>query len=466
MSRNHKKKTIMNIFLRIFSLLLMSLLLILVACEKESADDDQQTTLNDQMLGTWQFTNENYAGLTEYRSNGNGTDVFIHKKQIDMGENTEYIQLTGTAEFKWNFENDELHIEYISLSDYYQEYNELSVGTNITVPIDINDNSLSMNYQGEIITYTKIPGNSVMADDLKKSWQITDGDYTGFFTIEDIRFWDSFIDGNQNGMGSGLCLHVGNAIIIGYEELYGNYEIYNQIPQSTIMILPISISDNNLAFKYGEEEYVYSLFDEMIDISGSWQHVDGNYSGILTFDGLWGFNEAFTDEENIGSSQGFCFLNGNILTMQYRELYADFETYNDIQYNTTYTMFISRGENQLLFNLNSNSYEYTFFDNSINPDDLQGSWEIELGDYSGVMTFDGNMGTDTFSDVTQSGSANFSWFISGNIITLTFNSLEGDYESYNGISHAESIISPISLNNNELIFHFADDDYTYTFISE
>lgn len=210
-------------------------------------------------------------------------------------------------------------------------------------------------------------------------------------------------------------------------------------------------------------------------IIGTWQLTDGDYNGTITFEeGTLLAYDYFTHETHAGISMYEWSLVDNQLSMTLFTAKGDYCDYNEIAIGAVRNYIVEVTDNELTINYDGVAYLYTRLasENFISETDIEGSWEIEDGNYRGLITFDviseswNNIGAEAFMASADSGAANFSWNVNGNWVFVSYEHLFGDFESYNEIGANKLIISKVSTADNKITFSVNDESYIYTRVLE
>ncbi len=456
-----------------FSILLfiLAVFMMLSSCKK---DEDSSISSQDLFGNSYQLIDNDYTGTLVFQSDNQGVEYFI--------DDTVY----GEANFTYSIEGKTLTLTYTQVTDGYQEYNEIGAGTIITAGIEKSDNQLILDYEGKKYTYNQIEG---ITDEIFGSWKFTDGDYTDIITFNtNYQGIESYT--TEQDTGSGIFVFQikgGNNMYMTYSIFYGDYKEFNDVSGDLHNYVSIIfVEDNQLTFKYRGQNFVYTKMNEdntisWSDLKGTWKFTDGNYTDVISFynedDEFTTYDnygiETFIDESETGMATFFWMINADVILLDYASggyMCGDFESYNGISKNQSILSKASISGNELTFHYQDDDFIYTRLadEDIIEKSDLAGSWAIQIDDYTDTLdltysdaTFFSTDGFETFSTTTQSGTADFSWFINGNIFSSWFMTLTGDYEAYNGISEHDFISNYVSISGNQLTFEHEGEDYVY-----
>lgn len=457
-----------------FILFVPVLCLLIISCKKEDNDDIPPETLEDLIIGSWQITDGDYSGTISFEESYNAKDYFFADT------------LAGSADFSWQLTDENLTMTIGNVTGDYEEYNEMGTGHILNSTISITNDQLSFDYDGEIYVYTRIPAENIIDDnDLLGTWQMTEGNYRDLvsFELSDYAYdrgVSSFIAETDSGAANFLWDVNGDMILIDYSDrIFGDYESYNEISYEDAIVMNATVTDEQLTFTIDGTDYIYSRVPEENALYRSdltetiWQITSGDYSEVLSFnfyDDLYNDNGAhsFFDDGATGSTNDFQWtVCGDLITIEYRSLMmGDYTAQTGITQNTTATYTISLSGNELTISSNGDDYVYTPLPDGdiVDESDLIGEWQYsDAGGYTGTIVFNEGLSTDTFTDGAQSGSAEFSWYLNGNMISFYYDgNMTGDYETYNGISQYDSFVMLISVSGNELTIEYEGESFVYT----
>ncbi len=461
-----------------FSLLffILSAFIVLNACD----EDDDSTISKEELIGDYyQLIDNDYTGTLAFIDSNTGVEYFI--------DDTVY----GEANFNYSIDGNTLTLTYTQVTDSYQVYNEISAGTTISAGIKESNNQLIIDYEDVKYTYDKITG---ITDEVFGSWKYSNGDYTDIITFTtNYQGIESFTTEQDTGSGQFVFqIKGGNNMYMTYSIFYGDYKEYNEISGDLHnYVTIISIEDNQLTFKYRGENYVYTKINDdntidFSDLKGTWKMVNGTYTDIISFynedDQFTSYDnygiETFIDEAETGMATFFWMVHANLVILDYSAggyMCGDFESYNGISPSQSILTEASISGDELTFHYQGDDFVYTRLtdEDIIEKSDLAGTWAIQIDDYADTLeltysdaTYFFTDGFEKFSTTTQSGTADFSWFINGNIFSSWYFTLTGDYEAYNGISEHDFISNYISISGNQLTFEYEGEDFVYTKVTE
>lgn len=459
-------------FIGVTLIIVISLLTVL-SCKKDEVDNEPQETLEELLIGSWQITDGDYMGTMTFESSYNAKDYF----KADT--------MSGSADLSWQLNGENLTMMIGYVTGDYEEYNEMGVGYTINSTISIVNNELTFDYNGELYIYTRVPDENIIDEtDVLGTWQITEGSYKDVvsFELSDKAFNEgvnSFIAESGTGAAKILWDVNGNMILIYYYGLlFGDYTSYNDVNFGDALVMVANVTDNELNFITDESVYTYSKVSEenaiyISDLNETiWQYTSGDYYEILSFnygesDNINSGASSFIDNGAAGATVDILWIVcGNLLTIDYRSyMMGDYTAQTGISQRDVITYFISLSEDELTINSNGIDYVYTPLpgENIIERSELIGEWQLTDGDYTDTLAFNDGLSTDTFADGTQSGSAEFSWYLNGDMLTMYFDgTFTGDYATYNGIEQYDSYTLSMSIAGNELSIEYDGIIYTYT----
>jgi hypothetical protein len=103
-------------------------------------------------------------------------------------------------------------------------------------------------------------------------------------------------------------------------------------------------------------------------------------------------------------------------------------------------------------------------------EEINGTWVMIDGEFKDTLTYNyipnysPIKGKDAFATNTQSGSADFRWYINGNMLITWYqmSDFKGDYESYMGIAEGDVFTNYVSISGNQLSITYDGTDLIYT----
>lgn len=321
------------------------------------------------------------------------------------------------------------------------------------------------------------------------TWQITDGNYNGTITFEEgsLLAFDYFTSDTLAGVGFFEWRLNEDQLTLTLLAEEGDYDTYNEMTTNSIINAVVGITDNELTINTNSETYIYSRlapekFVDKTDIEGTWESVEGDYRGLITFDinsdmrdnlGV----ESFTATTNSGATNFVWDITGNMIFVNYdhMKMYGDYSDYNEVANDDLTIAKVNATDTELTFTVGGESYVYTRFSNEnvVSKSDLIGTWKKTEGTLSEVISFEiinrGGAGNvkHSFIDGDSKGYTEWNyWTISGDLFTIEYQSLfEDDYSSYYGVTIAQSQTMDIAYTNNQITFSDSDGDYIYTRIN-
>jgi len=443
-------------------------------------DDLLEGTFNDDVI---------FGGEGANRIKAKGGDNLIYggsdQDTITTGSGNDTIY--GEAEFTYSVSGNTITFTYTKVTDSYEDYNEISVGDVLTLGINKTDNKLILDYDNVTYTYEKIAG---ITDEICGSWKHTNGDYQDVITFNtDLGGIESFTTAQDTGSGIFISqIKGGNHLYMTHSIFLGDFKEYNNVSGDLHTVVSnISVEDSQLTFIHRGKSYIYTKISndsivKLSDVKGTWKCTAGTYTDFIRFynvDDLFSHYdnyglETFIDESRTGMATFFWTVNADMLILDYSGggyMCGDFESYNGISRNQCLLVKTSLSERELTFQYQDETYVYTRLDDDdvIEKSDLAGTWAIQIDDYTDTLeltysdaTFFHTDGLEKFSTNTQSGTADFSWFINGPVFSSWYTTLTGDYEAYNGIATDDFISNYITVSGNQLTFVHEGENYVYT----
>ncbi len=440
-------------------------LLSMMACNKDESAEEPTKIKTEKIIGTWQIMDGDYNGTITFEEGSLlAYDYFTHNLHA------------GISMHEWSLVGNQLSMSLFTAGGDYSDYNEMPIGTVRNYVVEITDNELTINYKGVPYVYTRLASDSIISEtEIDGSWQSTEGssDRIISFNTGNIRNIgvESYMSVEDSGAVNFLWDINGNMINISNSHYYGDYKI------KKLAVSKVSIADNKLTFLLNGESNTYTRVSEdnilsKNDLLGSWKLTEGTQNEILSFD-LLNYSNAgssthsFIDGTLSGLSvSNFWTVSGDIFSIKYQGgFYDDYSSNFGINAGESISTRISSSNNQITFYTSEGDYTYTRMDDNeiVTNLEIEGTWEITNGNYIGELTFNNNgTGLDSFTDDTQSGTAGFRCVFNGNMLRLSYNSMTGDYESYNETSIGESTYSLLSLTGNQLTITNDGVDFIYT----
>jgi hypothetical protein len=463
-----------NFKLVFLPLLLLSVLLGMMSCNKDTEDPYESNI--EKIIGTWKMKDGNYSGTMTFNSSFLAYDYFTSETKAGVGL------------FDWIIADDVLTMSLIVGQGDYNEYNEMPNGTGLNALVEITEDELTIEHNGEVFVYTRLaPDKFVELTEIEGTWQSTDVDSRGVITFDvNSDIWDnigteSFVTATDSGAADFIWNVTGNMIFMSYEnqQMFGDFSSHNEVNPNGMRIVELSATDNQLTFFVDGDSYIYTRVssDHIVsksDLLGSWKLSDGTLTEIISFDIVntiesGKFKHSFIDGDYNGEiDNNYWTVSGDIFSLEYQGFPEDdYTDYYGVSSgdHTQLTMGVSYVNDQLTFSNAEGSYTYTRMDSIeiFDQSELIGSWEITIDDYSDTLTFTSdNKARDSFSDGDQSGAAVYSCYYNGNILRMHCGSMTGNYESYYGYSLGENIYSFLSLTDNQLTITNEGVDYVYT----
>lgn len=456
--------------------LVLVILMGMMACNKDESTEEPLVTNAEKIIGTWKMTDGDYSG----------TMTFKYGSLLAYDYFSTNI-MAGVATFQYSLVEDNLTMTLIRGQGDYNEYNEMTTGDVISCIVEITDNELTINYNGEKFIYTRLASDEfVELSQIEGTWQLAEEDYRGLISFEvnsdlaDNIGTESFVAATDSGAADFIWNVQGNVIFVSYENqhMFGDFSSYNEIGSHLMKIAEVSATDNQLTFSVNGESYVYAKVsnDNIVnksDLLGSWKLSEGTLTEIISFNiinvgEVGNFKHSFIDGNLNGEiDNNYWTVCGDMFSIEYQGFpYDDYSSYYGVNpmSHTQLSMGVSLLNDQLTFTTSDGNYTYSRMnsDELVTKSELNGTWNIIDGNYAGTLIFNNGNVSDSFTDGIQAGTADYACYFNGNILRLYCNSMTGDYESYNGCSPGENIYSFISLTGNQLTITSNGVDYVYT----
>lgn len=459
------------------SSLLLALLLSMTSCSKDEGTEEPIVTNAEKIIGTWQITDGDYSGTITFEE---GTLLAFDYFTEDT--------LAGVGLYEYRLNEDQLSMTFIMGQADYDEYNETATGVVINLVVEITENELTINNNGQVSVYTHLAIEEyVDKNEIEGTWESSEGDYRGVINFEintDMMHnlgTESFTAVADSGAANFVWNITGNMIFVSYENqhMFGDFSSYNEISSDDMRIAKLSTTENQLTFTVNGESYVYTKVsnDYIVnknDLLGSWKLTEGSLTEIISFEiintgGTGNFIHSFIDGNLNGEmDNNYWTVCADMFSIEYQGYpWDDYSSYYGIypSDHTQLSMGVSLLNDQLTFSDSDGNYTYSRMnsDEIVTNSELIGTWNISDGDYTGTLTFNEDNGvSDSFTDGAQAGTADYLCYYNGNILRLSCNSMTGDYESYNGCSLGENTYSFITLTGNQLTITNDGVDYVYT----
>ena len=316
--------------------------------------------------GTWQLEDGNYLDLITFEVNQSEESLINFGTEAFLAEAD-----SGASNFKWNVNGDMIFMSYENnymLGDF-ESYNEIGTNEMIISKVSATDNQLTFTVNNEPYSYTKVLSENIISiSDLLGYWKLVDGTLTEIISFQMYgsygRSTHSFIDGDFTGSVGCSWTVSGDLFSIEYESPKGDFSSYFDISVQDYISMRISYANNQLIFHSPDGDYTYTRMDESeittnSEIVGTWERIDGNYIGELTFNDDGTGLDSFTDGAQAGTAEYYCLFNGNILRLHYSTLTGDYGSYNGISAGENIYFFISLTGNQLTITNDGVEYVYT-----------------------------------------------------------------------------------------------------------
>jgi hypothetical protein len=281
---------------------------------------------------------------------------------------------------------------------------------------------------------------------------------------------DFFIDGMETGSADFIYNFVSdNEIEIEFNRMLGDYEQYNGFTPQSRISLKIGATPDSLFITYNGEVSKYARLaagkaltqDALL---GSWARSGGGERKILTFrrtSSKSGYgSDIFTTQADSVAADFNWDVNGDLVYISFANLHL-FGNYSNYHLNDD--LIMGRTEilspTEMAFKDGDSTFIYTKMPAStvVGIDDLLGHWKSTSGTATEVIAFkvinEGGTGsmTHSFLDGPSFGSADWMrWTVSGNLLCIETQIVEGDYEAYTGLGNNSSLVVDVQQSGDQL----------------